>query len=74
MDEGSDISLKHCHSIHVSLPLLLYIRQPLNSYDGITLPTLVEGQKTYKHRQVRVLPLRTGLVIKHTHKVKSEAT
>lgn len=52
MDEGSDISLKHCHTIHVSLPLLLYIRRHLSSYDGITLPTVVEGQKAYKQRQV----------------------
>lgn len=49
MDEGLDISLKHCRSVHVSLPLLLYIRQPLNSSDGITLPTVVEGQKTLEN-------------------------
>lgn len=67
IDEGSDISLKRCHSTHVSLPLLLYIKQPLNSYDGITLLTLVEGQKTYKHRQVGVLTLRTSLMLKFTH-------
>lgn len=70
MDEGLDISLKHYRSVHVSLPLLLYIRQPLNSSDGITVPTVVEGQKTYQHKQVGVLTLATGLMIKyaHTHK------
>ena len=54
MDKGYDISLKHCPSIHVSLPLLLPIRQHLGSNDRITLSILVEGQKTYKHRQVGV--------------------
>lgn len=66
MDEGSDITKALLQYSCFITSLLLYIRQYPSSYDEITLPTVVDGQKAHKQIQVGVC-LRTGLVITHTH-------
>lgn len=52
MDEGSDITKTLLQYSCFITSLLLYIRQYPSSYDEITLPTVVDGQKADTSRSL----------------------